>query len=277
MSIFIAPLELADLLNLPNVRIVDGSWYMPAMRRDAAAEYLASHIPGAVRFDIDAIADHSTNLPHMLPDEATFGEAAGRLGLSPADRIIVYDGLGLFSAPRVRWTLKFFGAREVHILNGGFPAWKAAGLPVESGPATPRAQRFRAHANGLPVVTYKQLVEILEHRSADVLDARSPGRFLGSEPEPRAGLSSGHMPGAINLPFNEVIANGTLKPRDELLALFAGKGIDPARPIVTSCGSGVTAAVIALALEAVGAADVALYDGSWSEWAATPDAKIAKG
>jgi thiosulfate/3-mercaptopyruvate sulfurtransferase len=272
-----SPAWLHAHLGDPAVKVVDASWYLPAQNRDAKAEYRSGHIPGAVFFDIEAVADRSTSLPHMLPSAEAFAAAAGTLGLSERDTLIIYDGIGLFSAPRVWWTFRVFGARDVRVLDGGLPAWKAAGLPLEAGEASPSPAHFRAARNEDMIRDIRAVAEALENGSAQVVDARSAARFRGEAPEPRPGLPSGHMPGSHNLPFDRLAEGGKLLPPERIRALFEAAGVDLARPVVTSCGSGVTAAVLALGLARIGKRDVALYDGSWAEWASKPEARIATG
>lgn len=257
----------------PDVIAVDGSWHMPAAGRNGRAEYLAGHIPGAVFFDLDAIADTASPLPHMLPTPEAFAAAVGALGIRDTQTIVVYDSVGLFSAARVWWSFRIMGARDVVLLDGGLPAWSAEGLPLEAGEPTRTRQPFTPHFNPAAVRDFEQVKAALGG-TTQIVDARSAGRFHGREPEPRAGLRSGHMPGAINLPFGETIEAGRLKSAADLKALFKARGIDPDKPVIASCGSGVSAAVIALALDVVGARDVAVYDGSWTEWGGRSDASV---
>jgi thiosulfate/3-mercaptopyruvate sulfurtransferase len=262
--------------NLDQVRIVDASWYMPADKRDPKAEFEAAHIPGAVFYDLDALSDRDTSLPHMLPAPEQFARDTGALGIGDGDMVVVYDGTGVFSAPRVWWALKAMGHDKVAVLDGGLPAWKASGGALESGPAKPRPATFTARPNSAILRDFGAVKAALGN--TQVLDARSAPRFEASEPEPRAGLKSGHMPGAANIPYRAVLtSDNKLKDDAALQKLFAEKGLDLRAPIITTCGSGVTAAILMLALEKLGSRQVAVYDGSWSEWGGRDDAPVATG
>jgi thiosulfate/3-mercaptopyruvate sulfurtransferase len=246
---------------------------------DTRARYLARHIPGAVFFDIDELSDHATSLPHMLPAEEAFAQSMGALGVSDDATIVVYEQEGVFSAPRAWWMLRTFGARDVRVLDGGLRAWVDAGLPVESGAVQRAAARFDAKLDTNAVEDYAGIQATIAGHVAErgqILDARSAARFTGASPEPRAGISSGHMPGAINLPFTELAKDGRLRPAESLREIFLSRGVDLERPVTTTCGSGVTAAVLALGLEIAGAKKVRLYDGSWAEYAQRPGSVIEK-
>jgi len=269
---------LAGNLGTPGLVVLDGSYYLPAMKRDAAAEYFAGHIPGALRFDIDEVADHSSDMPHMLPSAAAFAAAAGQLGIGDHDTIVAYDGHGMFASPRVWFTFRLFGAKNVFILEGGLPKWRAEGRPLESGIVRRPASTFTVHKNADAVANLDRVRHALAAGSAQVVDARSAARFRGEVPEPRADLRSGHMPGAGNVPWNSLVGeDGMMKPREELQAVFEAAGVDLKKPIVTTCGSGVTAALLALGLARLGREDVAVYDGSWAEWGGRSDTAVVTG
>jgi thiosulfate/3-mercaptopyruvate sulfurtransferase len=262
---------LAARLGQGDVSVVDGSFYLPAQKRDAAQEFLAGHIPGAVRFDIDAIADHDNPLPHMLPSSEQFARAVGALGISDSDTIVVYDGAGLFSAPRVWWTFRLFGAEKVFVLEGGLPRWKAEGRAIESGAGQRAPKAFRARKPRDVVAALSDIQSTVADRSAQIVDARPADRFRGDAPEPRPGVRSGHIPGSLNVPSTAVVENGTLLSADRLKEAFAKGKVDIDKPIITSCGSGVSAATLWLALDALGREPRALYDGSWSDWGSRGD------
>ena len=272
------PLVSTDWLaaHLGTARVVDASWYMPEDKRDPAAEFRHGHIPGAVFFDIDGIADHSTDLPHMLPSPQEFAGKVGALGLSDADTIIVYDGTGVFSAPRVWWMLRAMGHANVAVLDGGLPKWKEEGRPVESGDATAKPATFTPRFEAGLLRDFAAVKAALGH--TQILDARSNSRFSGAEAEPRPGLKSGHMPGAVNVPWRGLLAPGNILKDDHALQqLFAEKGVDLRAPIITTCGSGISAAIVMLALEKIGAQNLSLYDGSWTEWGGRADAPVQTG
>jgi len=263
---------LAANLGRRTVRVVDGSWHMPHLKRDARAEFEAAHVPGAVFFDIDAIADTSSPLPHMLPTARTFAARVGALGIGARDLVVAHDTRGVVSAARVWWTFRAFGHDRVAVLDGGLPKWRAEGRPVESGAPAPKPRRFTARLRRGLVRDLAQMRANLRSRREQVLDARSAGRFAGTEPEPRAGLRGGHIPGSLNLPYERLHrSDGTLLGPEALARLFEAAGLDLARPVVTSCGSGVTASVLALGLHLLGQEKVAVYDGSWTEWGGRKD------
>ncbi len=275
MDLLVSPAWLAARLADPNLAILDATLppagVVPPV--DTHARYLARHLPGAVFFDLEAFSDPASGLPHTLPSAEQFARGMGALGLRETMTFVVYEQAGVFSAPRAGWTLRTFGVREVHLLDGGLSAWTEAGLPTASGPVERAPTSFHAQLDANAVVNFERLQSLLA-TGAQVLDARSAGRFAGTALEPRPGLPSGHMPGATSVPYTDLVEAGRLKQPAELAALFKAKGMDLTQPITTTCGSGITAAVVSLALELAGAQEVALYDGSWAEYAAHPQARI---
>ena len=262
----------------PNVAVLDSSYYLANAKRDADAEFLAGHIPGAQRFDIDAISDHANPLPHMLPAPEQFAKQVGELGVGDGMIVVLYDGIGLYGAARVWWTFRAFGSEKIRVLDGGMPKWKAENRPLENGPAKPRAAKtFTPKFNRAMVASIDDVQKVLLDKTAQVVDARAADRFRGEAPEPRAGLRGGHMPGAFNVPFGEILQNGRLAAPDKIAAAFRHAGVDLDKPVVTSCGSGVTASILTFAIEALGKQPGKVYDGSWSEWGARPDTPIVKG
>ena len=270
---------LAEHLRDPGLVVVDGSWYLPAENRDGFEEYLAAHIPGAVFFDIDEIADEHNPLPHMLPSPEKFAARMRKLGLGDGHKIVVYDSAGLSSAGRPWWMLRVFGHRDVAILDGGLPKWQAEGRPVTDDIPVLRERHFTARLNSLLVRDKGQVLDNLTARREQVIDARSRGRFEGSAKEPRPGLRSGHIPGSLNLPYDELTdrQTRTLLPAEALAALFTTAGLERGTPVVASCGSGVTACALAFGLHLLGWPEAAVYDGSWSEWGLPGDTPVATG
>jgi thiosulfate/3-mercaptopyruvate sulfurtransferase len=276
-DVFVSTDWLAERLNAPDVVVVDGSWYLPVHARDPHAEYAERRIPGALRFDIDTVKDTGSELPHMLPRPEAFAAAVGAMGIGDGMRIVVYDGLGLFSAPRVRWTFRTFGAPDVVILEGGFPKWQAEGRAIEHGPPRARATRsFTARLDHSAVADAGDVERALANGSAQVVDARPADRFRGEAPEPRPGVRSGHIPGSLNLPFPAIMQDGQLKAPGDIAAAFVAAGVDLDKPLITSCGSGVSAAILSTALETIGKPARAIYDGSWAEWG-TSDRPLETG
>jgi len=266
---------LAANLDNPRVRVVDGTWHMPQLQRNARREFEEAHVPGAVFFDIDEIADRTTALPHMLPTPAEFSRHMSALGLSSNDFIVVYDTRGVVSAARVWWTFRAFGHDRVAVLDGGLKKWKAENRPLATGAATPAARRFRAKLRPALVRGIEQMRRNIETRREQVLDARSRGRFYGTEPEPRQGLRAGHIPGSFNLPYDMLYRpDGTLLPPEGLKEVFREAGLDSRKPVATTCGSGVTASILALGLHVIGHKKVAVYDGSWTEWGGRADTPV---
>jgi thiosulfate/3-mercaptopyruvate sulfurtransferase len=257
--------------------VVDGTWHLPHLGRDARREFTEAHLRGAVFFDVDAIAEADTTLPHMLPSPEKFAREIGALGIGDGDRVIVYDVRGVVSAARVWWTFRAFGHDDVVVLDGGLRKWRAEGRPVESGTPSPIGRRFTARLRPSLVRDLEAVRANLESRAEQLVDARSRGRFAGTEPELRAGLRGGHVPGSLNLPYDELYGpDGTLLSPAALGEVFAKAGLDPARPVITSCGSGVTASVLALALHVLGRDRVAVYDGSWAEWGGRSDTPVER-
>ena len=267
---------LAGEIEKPDIVVVDGSWYLPTQNRNAHGEFLAGHIPGAVFFDHDAIVDPASTLPHTLPSAADFAVAAGKLGLAADKRIVVYDGVGLFTAPRVWWMLRLFGARDVAVLDGGYPAWLAGDRAVETGESTRLGTIFAAMPDLDAVVDAEEVAAALESGSAQVVDARAAARYRGLVAEPRAGVRSGHMPGSLNVPFTDLLDGARFKSDDAMRQVLQDAGVDLDRPVITSCGSGITAAVLAFGLARLGKTDVRLYDGSWSEWGGRADLPVER-
>jgi thiosulfate/3-mercaptopyruvate sulfurtransferase len=269
---------LAQHLAAPDLRLLDASWHMPDSGRDARAEFEAEHIPGARFFDIDEISDTQSQLPHMAPPVEKFVSRMRALGIGDGHRVVVYDSHGLFSAARVWWLFRLFGKTDVAVLDGGLKKWKAEGRPVEEGRPILSERHFTARRNAALVRDVTQMAAIAKLGEAQIVDARSPSRFRGDEPEPRPGLRAGHIPGAANVHYATLLnEDGTMKAPAELRAVFEAAGVDVTRPVVTTCGSGVTAAILNLALERVGNSRNALYDGSWAEWGGYPDLAVEKG
>ncbi len=271
---------LAEHLEAPDLVLLDGSLHLPTSGRNAKAEYAQKHIPGAIFFDIDDIADETNPLPHMLPTTAKFASRMKRMGIGDGMRVVAYDSEGLYSAARVWWMFRAMGHEDVAVLNGGLKQWEAEGRPVTDEPPPPRSERhFTPRFNSALVRDMTDVKSVLANGAEQVVDARAAGRFRGEAPEPRAGLRAGHMLGAHNVPFTSLLqSDGRIKPTEELRLIFQGAGVDPMKPTTTTCGSGVTAGVLALALALIGNADVAVYDGSWSEWGLeTSDTEVVKG
>jgi thiosulfate/3-mercaptopyruvate sulfurtransferase len=269
---------LRQHLDDSNVVVLDGSYYLANHKRDADAEFFAGHIPGAQRFDIDAISDKSNPLPHMLPSPEQFARQVGALGVGDGMTIVLYDGIGLYGAARVWWTFRTFGSENVRVLDGGMPKWKAENRPLETGPAKPRAETtFTPKFDRAMVASIDDVQKVLLDKTAQVVDARAADRFRGEAPEPRAGLRGGHMPGSLNVPFGELLKDGRLASHETIASAFQDAGVDLDRPVVTSCGSGVTASILTFAIDALGKPPGKVYDGSWSEWGARQDTPVVTG
>lgn len=260
---------LADHLKDPDLRIFDASWYLPDMKRDARAEYEAAHIPGARYFDIDDISDQRSALPHTVPPPEKFISRMRAMGVGDGHQVVVYDGAGLFSAARVWWLFRLMGKTDIAVLDGGFGKWKAEGRPVEDMPPLMRDRHITVSRQNHLIRDVTQVAAASKLGDHEIVDARSPGRFRGEEPEPRAGMRSGHIPGSKNVHYRTLLNDdGTMKSPPELKRVFEAAGVELSKPVITSCGSGVTAAILSLALERIGHRDHSLYDGSWSEWGA---------
>ena len=269
---------LSAHLGDPDLRVLDASWYLPDMGRDARAEYAAGHIPGARFFDIDEISDQRSALPHMAPPPEKFISRLRAMGVGDGHQVVVYDGMGMFSAARVWWLFRLMGKTDVAVLDGGFPKWQAEGREVEDLPPLLRDRHMTVQRQAHLVKDVTQVAAASKLGDWQIVDARSPARFAGTEPEPRPGLRAGHIPNSKNLFFRDLLnPDGTMKDTDALRATFEGAGVDLARPVITTCGSGVTAAVLSLGLERLGHRQHALYDGSWSEWGIYDGLKVAKG
>ena len=261
---------LASRINAPDIRVADASWYLPQAQRDPRAEYAAAHIPRAVFFDIDDLSDERSSLPHMLAPAAKFASRMRKLGMGDGNLIVVYDSDGIYASPRAWWMLRAMGHGDVVVLDGGLPKWRSEGRPLEDLGTTLSARHFTPRQDHALVKDFDQMTRNLESGALQVLDARGAARFKAIEPEPRAGTRGGHIPGSLNVPYTELTnLDGTLKSPVELQKIFAGHQVDLQRPTVTTCGSGITAAIAMLALQVAGARDVSLYDGSWAEWGAS--------
>lgn len=269
---------LARHLADPDLRILDASWYLPGSTRDPHAEYQAAHVPGARFFDIDEISDTASALPHMAPPPEKFMSRCRAMGVGDGHQVVVYDGAGLFSAARVWWLFRHMGHMDVAVLDGGLPKWRAEGRPLEDMPPVARERHMTARRQAQLVKDVTQVAAASKLRDAEIVDARGPARFRGTEPEPRPGLRAGHIPGSKNVHYATLLnPDGTMKSPEALRAAFAAAGVDLARPVITSCGSGVTAAILSLALEIIGHRNHALYDGSWAEWGQFPELRVETG
>lgn len=270
---------LENHLNSPGLVIFDATWHLPTSKRDAKAEYLAEHIPGALYFDLDDLSDDKSPLPHMLPSTVKFASRMKKMGVGDGMSIVVYDSYGIFSAARAWWTFRAMGHNDVAVLNGGLKKWKAEGRPLEDGPAPKRGERhFTPRLNAETVRDIDDMRALVAKGNAQIVDGRSAGRFAGTEPEPRPGLRGGHMPGSRNVPYNELLdADGTMKSAAQLAKIFDKVGIDVHKPVISTCGSGVSACVVALALSVLGQTNAPVYDGSWAEWGQDNGLPVATG
>lgn len=267
---------LEDNMANESIRVVDASWHLPAAGRNAAEEFKNGHIPGAVFWDIDGVADPASSLPHMMPDETTFARHMGALGISNDHHVVVYDNVSMMTSARAWWMLRAFGHHRVSLLNGGQVKWQSEGRQITAAPVPVANTKFTAVYNPATIRSLDDVRATIDSGDAQILDARSAGRFAGTDPEPRPECRSGHIPGSLNLPFNTLIdpATATVLAQNELSARLAASGIDPDRPVITSCGSGITACVLALAMHLTGKDDVAVYDGSWTEWGSRSDTPV---
>ena len=269
---------LAAHLKDPDLRVLDASWYLPGSKRDPFAEYQAAHIPGARFFDLDDVSDHRSDLPHMVPPVEKFMSRMRAIGVGDGHQIVVYDGSGLFSAPRVWWLFKLMGQMDIAVLDGGFPKWQAEGHPVEDLPPILRDRHMMVRRQNHMVKDVTQVSAASKLGESEIVDARSSGRFYGTDPEPRPGLRAGHIPGSKNVFYKDLLkADDTMKSPDEMRQVFVEAGVDLDKPVITSCGSGVTAAILSLGLTRMGNTDHSLYDGSWTEWGMFPTLPIATG
>ena len=269
---------LAAHLKDPDLRVLDASWYLPGSKRDPFAEYQAAHIPGARFFDLDDVSDHRSDLQHMVPPVEKFMSRMRAIGVGDGHQIVVYDGSGLFSAPRVWWLFKLMGQMDIAVLDGGFPKWQAEGHPVEDLPPILRDRHMMVRRQNQMVKDVTQVSAASKLGESEIVDARSPGRFYGKDPEPRPGLRAGHIPGSKNVFYKDLLkADDTMKSPDEMRQVFLEAGVDLDKPVITSCGSGVTAAILSLGLTRMGKTDHSLYDGSWTEWGMFPTLPIATG